>query len=38
MGMNTLRVLDNLVENYFGQGYDVIDGSNEIGPIIEAYT
>jgi hypothetical protein len=35
MDMNTLRVLDNLIENYFGQGYDVIDDSNEIGPIIE---
>ncbi|MGK3188029.1 contact-dependent growth inhibition system immunity protein [Enterobacter soli] len=36
--MNELRVLDYLVENYFGQDYDVIDDSNEIGPIIEAYT
>jgi hypothetical protein len=36
--MNELRVLDYLVENYFGQDYDVIDDNNEIGPIIEAYT
>ncbi|MEE9685847.1 contact-dependent growth inhibition system immunity protein [Lelliottia amnigena] len=34
--MNKPRELDNLVENYFGQDYDVIDDSDEIGPKIEA--
>ncbi|MDU6683219.1 MAG: contact-dependent growth inhibition system immunity protein [Enterobacteriaceae bacterium] len=37
MDMNKTRELDNLVENYFGQDYDVIDDSDEIGPKIEAY-
>ncbi|MCG8709816.1 hypothetical protein JHU04_003080 [Brenneria sp. 4F2] len=34
---NKARELDNLICNYFGQDYDVIDDSEELRPKIDAY-
>ncbi|WP_226572094.1 contact-dependent growth inhibition system immunity protein [Mangrovibacter yixingensis] len=35
--MNKELELDNLIMNYFGRDYDLIDGSDEIRPKIDAY-